>query len=101
MESGFHGPDGNAEAVRHISEGKIQVIDHDHQGPLDRVELADASLDLVAVSRSDGGIGRTLPRRFDGLHMQLESEAPLVSAHLAITGVHEDAPHPGVEAIRI
>jgi hypothetical protein len=33
--------------------------------------------------------------------MQLESEPTLVPADLAITGIHEDAPHPGVEAIRV
>jgi hypothetical protein len=101
MESGLHGPDGNAEAVRHLGERKVQVIDHDHESSLDGVELADTALDLITVRCTDGRVREALSGWLDRLDVDLVPQSTLVSTDLAVTRVHEQASHPGVEAVRI
>ena len=77
---------------------QAQVVVQDDHGAMLRVEVADATLDLVPVGRGRLGVGHR-----EGMDLgELDLDAPALGrAQLIAAGVEEEPVEPGVEAIGV
>jgi hypothetical protein len=98
MKSGSNCPDRDVEGLGNLVERQVEVVVQDHHRSVIEGEASKSTVELIAV---DDGAQLVRRHRLIGREETDVGRPTSCLAGLRVTGAHEEAVRPGIEACRV